>query len=142
MTTPKRIQRKRTRGWRMPKGARYVGRGTVWGNPVVCTPHGCTKKPCGCCEAFRCCVDVYREWITSGIESRPSRTGSFAIAIEAMAGYPTRNEAVRRLGELRGKDLACWCRLCEKHKDGKPLGVECPDCAPCHADILLEIANG
>lgn len=27
--------------------------------------------------------------------------------------------------ELRGKDLACWCPL-----DG-----------PCHADVLLEIAN-
>lgn len=27
--------------------------------------------------------------------------------------------------ELRGKDLACWCKL---------------DCA-CHADVLLEIAN-
>jgi len=32
-------------------------------------------------------------------------------------------EAVR--AELRGKDLACWC----------PIG------APCHADVLLEIAN-
>lgn len=32
-------------------------------------------------------------------------------------------EEVRR--ELRGKDLACWCPL-----DG-----------PCHADVLLEIAN-
>ncbi|MCA0851208.1 DUF4326 domain-containing protein [Salipiger thiooxidans] len=32
-------------------------------------------------------------------------------------------EDVRR--ELRGKDLACWCPL-----DG-----------PCHADVLLEIAN-
>lgn len=28
--------------------------------------------------------------------------------------------------ELRGKDLACWCPLDE----------------PCHADVLLEIANG
>jgi len=27
---------------------------------------------------------------------------------------------------LRGKDLACWCPLSE----------------PCHADVLLEIANG
>lgn len=27
--------------------------------------------------------------------------------------------------ELRGKNLACWCRLDE----------------PCHADVLLEIAN-
>lgn len=30
-----------------------------------------------------------------------------------------------RLPELRGKALACWC----------PLG------APCHADVLLELAN-
>jgi hypothetical protein len=33
-------------------------------------------------------------------------------------------EDVRR--ELRGRDLACWCKLDE----------------PCHADILLEIAHG
>lgn len=32
-------------------------------------------------------------------------------------GYP--------LGELRGKNLACWCRLDQ----------------PCHADVLLELAN-
>lgn len=32
---------------------------------------------------------------------------------------------LRDLSELRGKDLACWCA---------PL--------PCHADILLELANG
>lgn len=30
--TPARIQRKRTAGWRMPDGAVYVGRPTVWGN--------------------------------------------------------------------------------------------------------------
>lgn len=33
MTGPKRIQRKRTAGWRMPEGAVYVGRPSVWGNP-------------------------------------------------------------------------------------------------------------
>ena len=30
---PKRIQRKRTKGWRMPADAIYVGRPTKWGNP-------------------------------------------------------------------------------------------------------------
>lgn len=30
-----------------------------------------------------------------------------------------------KIRELRGKDLACWCRLGE----------------PCHVDILLELAN-
>ena len=33
---------------------------------------------------------------------------------------------------LRGHDLACWCPLVDK--DGKPV--------PCHADVLLELANG
>ena len=33
--------------------------------------------------------------------------------------------SVRRVNELRGKNLACWC----------PLD------APCHADVLLKIAN-
>ena len=42
---------------------------------------------------------------------------------------------------LAGKNLGCWCALCETHKDGKPLGVHCSACAPCHADVLLLLAN-
>jgi hypothetical protein len=38
-------------------------------------------------------------------------------------GYPSDDEIKR---ELRGKNLACWC----------------PEDGPCHADVLLEIANG
>jgi len=33
MSVPVRIQRKRVKGWRMPEGAIYVGRGSRWGNP-------------------------------------------------------------------------------------------------------------
>jgi hypothetical protein len=33
MTAPIRIQRKRTKGWRMPPNTVYVGRPTRWGNP-------------------------------------------------------------------------------------------------------------
>lgn len=109
----------------MPANTVYVGRPTVFGNPVVCTPHGCELKECGCCPTYRCCVKVYREYVTSGIEGRGSCTGSFAIGLDALAGYPTRNELVRRLPELRGKDLACWCPLDK----------------PCHADVLLELTN-
>ena len=29
---PKRIQRQRTKGWRMPENTVYVGRPSVWGN--------------------------------------------------------------------------------------------------------------
>lgn len=36
-----------------------------------------------------------------------------------------------RFADLRGKNLACWCPLTDK--DGNPV--------PCHADVLLELAN-
>ena len=32
---PKRIQRKRAKGWKAPDGAQYVGRGSMWGNPFT-----------------------------------------------------------------------------------------------------------
>src|SRR6185503_20547492 len=35
MSKPKRIQRSRAKGWKMPANAIYVGRPTVWGNPYV-----------------------------------------------------------------------------------------------------------
>lgn len=37
-----------------------------------------------------------------------------------------RQRLLDRLSELRGKNLACWC----------------PTGQPCHADVLLELANG
>jgi hypothetical protein len=35
MSKPKRIQRSRSKGWKMPANAIYVGRPTVWGNPYM-----------------------------------------------------------------------------------------------------------
>lgn len=125
MSEPCRIQRRRSKGWRMPENTVYVGRPTVFGNPLFCTPHGCTRKPCGCCEPHRCCVDVYTEYVRSGIENRDASTGSLSFAVDALDGYPIRNELIRRLPELKGKNLACWCSLDK----------------PCHADVLLELAN-
>ena len=51
-------------------------------------------------------------------------------ALRAMAAYRDYVEKFPQIGvaakrDLRGKDLACWC------KEG----------TPCHADILLKIAN-
>ncbi|MGZ4443678.1 MAG: DUF4326 domain-containing protein [Nocardioidaceae bacterium] len=77
------------------------------------------------------------------VVSRPSRWGNpFAIGELADGSVRTRAEAIElfrdalmndRLGytmadvrrELAGKDLACWC----------PYGE------PCHADLLIEVAN-
>lgn len=37
---PQRVQRRRTKGWRMPPGTVYVGRGTKWGNPYTAAEYG------------------------------------------------------------------------------------------------------
>ncbi len=93
---PKRIQRKRIKGWRMPAGAVYVGRPTKWGNPITIANRAAT--PIGAVLVFEYCLNV----------------------AEVLAITP---EDVRR--ELRGKNLACWCPLNK----------------PCHADVLLKVAN-
>lgn len=40
----KRIQRKRTKGWRMPENAVYVGRPTKWGNPFTAKSEGSLSR--------------------------------------------------------------------------------------------------
>lgn len=56
---------------------------------------------------------------------REDRTAAQAVAkFRAwIEGQPEFIEQVR--AELAGRDLACWCRIG----------------APCHADVLLELAN-
>lgn len=120
--TPKRIQRKRTKGWKMPEGAIYVGRPTKWGNPFVAyrdghdgyDPHSVGPE---------IAVASYRRMLSSEgtVCSIPvTRWPKGKIPAESMW---IKIEDIKR--ELRGKDLACWCPLDQ----------------PCHADVLLEIAN-
>jgi hypothetical protein len=94
-TVPKRIQRKRTKGWKMPPNTVYVGRPTKWGNPY---------RP-GRFTPAQWCVFQFEKLLLANQKS----SERFRLPI----------------AELRGKDLACWCPLDQ----------------PCHADVLLEIAN-
>lgn len=115
---PKRIQRQRTKGWRMPPGAIYVGRPTVWGNPYwhIAKFHGAEKAV----EIFRMTARGF--WLPSLMEQFPiSYYEEHTDWLRRLGGHPL--ELIR--ADLRGKDLACWCRLDQ----------------PCHADVLLEIAN-
>lgn len=97
---PQRIQRQRTKGWKMPEGAIYVGRPTQWGNPFKVGSH------CG----RRC-----REQIVA----------SYRYEIVQKNGGVVGFNRFWAAEKLRGKDLACWCPLDQ----------------PCHADVLLELAN-
>lgn len=85
---PERIQRKRTRGWRMPVGAMS-----------------------GLSEIER------RHWLVDRYERELLERGG--TGEDRFIRLPQLREA------LRGKDLVCWC----------PLDL------PCHADVLLRIAN-
>lgn len=104
---PKRIQRRRTAGWRMPPGAVYVGRPTRWANPFRVGMQDEANAHFGRLTAQQA-VDL------------------FALHTGPMGNYEYDDETLARLRrELGGKDLVCWC----------------PDGDPCHADVLLEIAN-
>lgn len=50
---PERIQRQRTKGWRMPAGAVYVGRPTKWGNPFKVTGGGAVNDRASSVGLFR-----------------------------------------------------------------------------------------
>ena len=46
------------------------------------------------------------------------------------------------INALRGKNLACWCRLCPAHAmTGLPFDQECADCEPCHGTTLGRVSN-
>lgn len=116
---PQRIQRKRTKGWRMPEGAVYVGRPTKWRNPFA-VGDGAVYR-IGALTTMvrdnRVAVLLYKLGLECG--EYEFRYGENTYHLHPMP--LTMPDAV----ELRGKDLACWC----------PLD------APCHADVLLELAN-
>ena len=110
---PVRIQRKRTKGWRMPPNTVYVGRPGIYGNPFTVWMHPPDIR------TPQLIVDDFREWWDgrgwlSGTLFFPDRMGWLMGAMFQTQPHP-----------LRGKDLACWCPLDQ----------------PCHADVLLEIAN-
>jgi hypothetical protein len=111
MSGPKRIQLSRRKGWRKPEGAVVVARPSAFGNPFNWRDCPAEVGPPG--WARGAAVDDFRNWITgtcSGLS----------------LWYPRRREELlRRLPELRGRDLACWCPLDQ----------------PCHADVLLDLAN-
>lgn len=112
MMKPKRIQRKRTKGWRKPENAVIVTRGTKWGNPFVVGKDGVTDAGMAV-DLFERYINPYRH---QGPPANESKAHDYFISIENARSIQD---------ELRGRDLCCWCPLDQ----------------PCHADVLLEIAN-
>jgi hypothetical protein len=126
---PKRVQLRRTKGWRLPPNTVVVARPSIYGNPfrVIDEP---TKTP-------RYSVHyVPNPNVDTGsgrrVDEFDTRADALAFAVEMYREWATagRNHYLRvqyfiDQHGLAGRDLACWCPLDQ----------------PCHADVLLELAN-
>lgn len=103
---PKRVQRKRTKGWKMPPGAVSVCRPGRFGNPLRV----------GMWRGYDAAAAVadFERWLARDPSVR---------SYENTFGKPPATFEIK--DALAGKDLACFCPLDQ----------------PCHADVLLRIAN-
>jgi hypothetical protein len=111
MKAPQRIRLSRAKGWRMPPNTVKVDRSSRWGNPFNTTQHFVAFGDRGYP------VPLVR------LKAPPSLDRCIDLFV---AYLRARLEADPDFLEpLRGKNLACWCL----------------DDAPCHADVLLRLAN-
>lgn len=110
---PARIQLRRTKGWRKPEGVIVVARPTKWGNPFTLQQAIEAEYD----NPRSACVSHYRAWL----EGHPYYQDAYDMHMAVV----DRRWVLANLDQLRGRDLGCWCPLDR----------------PCHADVLLELAN-
>lgn len=117
---PKRIQRKRIKGWRMPANCVSIARPGKWGNPF-CVGDWVRKGDPGYTGAFRF---IYTKATKPEYADETyTRLDTVEKVLEFYRWYLIAMKT--DLSELKGKDLACFCK--EDH--------------PCHGDVLIELAN-
>ncbi len=107
---PRRVQLVRKKGWRMPPNTVKVTRPGRWGNPWK--------------------IGIQLLPLTGPEQGKPfviDRARAVELFRNSLTGNAPAPRAARAVirRELRGKNLACFCRLGDL----------------CHADVLLEIAN-
>ncbi len=103
--TPRRIQLSRAKGWRKPPDTVLVSRPSRFGNPWTVA----RARAAGFTGSDATVAALCATWFDRGMRNR----------------IPICEPIIAALPALRGKHLACWCRLDQ----------------PCHADTLLDLAN-
>lgn len=102
---PIRVVLSRAKGWRMPANTVKVDRSTKWGNPFV--------------------VGKVSGWAGG----RPVQDKRHAWRLYQAVAPDNEALVAAARAELRGKNLACWCKRDDPYED------------VCHAAVLLKIAN-
>ena len=111
---PRRVQLSRAKGWRMPENTVKVDRTTRWGNPWRLHDNDSFGTGDTAQEVVRRFRAATVGFMSNGSLCRPQAAPDSYIG-----------RIIRDAHNLKGKNLACWCKLD----------------APCHADVLLELAN-
>ena len=119
---PERIQLQRTKGWRLAdvsSTAVKVDRTTPFGNP-----YRVERAESGLWVVLGPWFDVIQLCVSGREDAGAEAVRLFRRLAAENSSYGRELRRAARL-QLRGCDLACWC----------------PPDRPCHADVLLEIAN-
>jgi hypothetical protein len=103
----------------MPAGAVYVGRGSRYGNPWRVVKSGRFTLDGAPAWSGRGDWEINYPVVRDRSEAAQRACDCFRAWLQTPAGQI-------ELAPLRGRDLVCWCPLDQ----------------PCHADVLIEIANG
>lgn len=119
---PERVQLSRTRGWRKPPGMIVVSRPSRWGNPIKALDVGSQYPSLDDRQVATLIVRDFKVLAERGHLGFPNWRHFGGERGPVAWTYPPVAEIREQLG---GRDLGCWC----------PLAM------PCHADVLLRIAN-
>lgn len=95
-TTPARIQRRRTKGWKRPLSAVIVSRPSRWGNPCKVA----LMREMGYEDPHAAAAENFRLWLAGSRSDAPTD-----------AADRRRERILADLHLLRGKDVACTCPL-------------------------------
>jgi len=115
---PRRYQRKRNVSADIPAGAVYVGRPTKWGNPFKVGESIRSDD-----LRWKVIESLYGDAVRGFRSLKFGQQSVCDLYFEYIVNIP--HLWLEARDELHGKDLVCWCK---------------PD-EPCHADLLLAIAN-
>lgn len=132
MTAPRRLQLRRTKGWRKTPGGILVTRPhSRWANPFVVGQYAEAMVSCQTEHRVGRYGQGERCWATSVVSRSLSAEHAVAMYEDELvacltADDPYYDEMRGALEELRGHDIYCWCALDE----------------PCHGDVVLRLANG
>jgi len=114
-----RVQRKRTKDYKMPENTKYVGRPTKFGNPFRLTKDGYV-------QVYSTNRNIFDKWIMWSINGGFEQKDIVELYEIWIKGNLQKEHPYLptppNLDELKGKNLCCFC----------PISV------PCHVDVLLE----